>query len=287
MKKILCIVLLVFLLSINIGFAQEIPTMKKYVNDFANVLSTAEEDRINNLCAEIENNWTVEIAVLTVQTTQPMTIEEYSVKVFEKNGIGKKDKDNGLLIVAAIDDRKWRFEVGYGLEPVIPDAKAGRVGEAYLTPYFKEGNYGDGFYYAVDAINKILQNSGDDSFISQQTSSSEDVFFDLIIIFIILIPFMAVIIPIIVYKLAFTQKCPRCGAKMNCHYDDDYVNLRYSNRYIVCDCPKCGKRIKKKSKRKSSFWFFVGGVGHGGFGGGGGGGFGGGSSGGGGGSGGW
>lgn len=280
MKKVFFIAFLVFLLSVNIGFSQEIPTLKKYVNDYANVLSPSDAMRINNLCAEIEKNWTIEVAVLTVKTTQPMTIEEYAVETFQKNGIGKKDKDNGLLIVAAIDDRKWRFEVGYGLEPVINDAKAGRIGRAYLTPYFQNGSYGDGIYYAVDAVNKIFQNSGDDSFISEQTISANDLN-NLLTVFVILIPFIFIVLPIIIYGLAFAQKCPRCGARMNCHYEDSLDG----NSYMICECPKCGKRTKKKKKR--NFFFFAGGFGGGGFGGGGGGGFGGGGSGGGGASGGW
>jgi uncharacterized protein len=280
MKKVLCIAFLVFLLSVGIGFSQEIPTLHKYVNDYAGVLSPSDVARINELCSEIENNSTVEIAVLTVNTTQPMTIEEYAVETFQQNGIGKKDTNNGLLIVAAIGDRKWRFEVGYGLEPIINDAKAGRVGRAYLTPYFQNGSYGDGLYYAVDAVGKIIQNSGDDSFISDQTTASDT--FDPLTVFIILIPFIFILVPIIAYGIAFAQKCPRCGARMNCHYENDLDG----NSYFICECPKCGKRTKKKRKR--NFFFFAGGFGGGGFGGGGGGGgFGGGGSGGGGSSGGW
>jgi len=272
MKKVFFIAFLVFLLFVSIGHAQEIPTLKKYVNDYADVLSTSDESRIDSLCAEIEKNWTVEIAVLTVNTTQPMTIEEYAVKAFEKNGIGKKDKDNGLLIVAAIQDRKWRFEVGYGLEPIINDAKAGRIGRAYLTTYFKEGDYANGLYYAVDAVNKIIQNSGDDSFISEQTSNTEgDVF--TIVILILFASFALLPLIIIFSGLIFAERCPNCGARMKCHYDKD--------GYLVCECPKCGKKTKKK--KRSNFWFFIGGFhGGGGFGGGGGGGFGGGGSGGGG-----
>jgi len=276
MKKVFFIAFLVFLLFVSIGHAQEIPTLKKYVNDYADVLSASDESRIDSLCAEIEKNWTVEIAVLTVQTTQPMTIEEYAVETFEKNGIGKKDKDNGLLIVAAIEDRKWRLEAGYGLEPIINDAKAGRVGRAYLTTYFKEGDYANGLYYAVDAVNKIIQNSGDDSFISEQTSNTEgDVF--TIVILILFASFALLPLIIIFSGLIFAERCPNCGARMKCHYDKD--------GYLVCECPKCGKKTKKK--KRSNFWFFIGGFhGGGGFSGGGGG-FGGGGSGGGGASGGW
>lgn len=278
MKKVLCITLLVFLLFPSIGFSQDIPTLHKYVNDLANVLSDSDEIRINSLCAEIENNWTIEVAVLTVNTTQPMTIEQYAVETFEKNGIGKKDVNNGLLIVAAIQDRKWRLEVGYGLEPIINDAKAGRIGRAYLTPYFQNNSYGDGLYYAVDAVNKVIQNSGDDSFISENNISNIDTV-SFIISIILFVLFLMLPIFFLINKLTFSQKCPRCGERMKCFYQEGF---------IVCDCPKCGKRIKKKKKKAKQFWFFVGGFG-GGFGGGsgGGGGFGGGGSGGGGSSGGW
>ena len=273
MKKVLCIAFLVFLLSINIGLSQEIPTLKKYVNDLANVLPAPDESRIDTLCSEIEKNWTIEIAVLTVQSTEPMSIEEYALKTFEKNGIGKKDKDNGLLIVVAIQDRKWRFEVGYGLEPIINDAKAGRIGRTYLTPYFKEEKYGEGLYYAVDAVNKVIQAGGDISIISEQ-GISEEMAINNIILFLIV--FFFVLLPLILFivRNVIVERCPKCGAKMKCHYKDDYV---------ICECPKCGKKVKKKRERH--FWFFVGGFGGGG--GGGGGGFGGGASGGGGSSGGW
>jgi uncharacterized protein len=132
--------------------SSQIPTLNKYVNDFANVLSTYDIDRINTLCAEIEKNTTAEIAVLTVNTTQPMTIEEYAVDVFQNNGIGKKDTNNGLLIVAAIQDRKWRFEVGKGLTSTLNDSETGSIGETYLNPAFIEGMYGDGLYNAIEAI---------------------------------------------------------------------------------------------------------------------------------------
>ena len=268
MRKFLFFVLfLVFTTSIT--FAQ-VPTLQKYVNDYANVLSSSDIARINALAAEIEENTTVQIAVLTVDTTEPLTIEEYAVEVFEKAGIGYEDKDNGLLIVAAINDRKWRIEIGYGLEPIINDAKAGLIGRTYLVPAFQEGKYGDGLYDAVSAIYLVIQKSGDTSFISEQMD--DDILF--------ILPLILVLIPlfIIIVILISTPRCPKCGARMKCQYKRDYM---------ICECPKCGKKVKKKRKR-APFWFFffVGSRGHGG-GGGYGGGFGGGSSGGGGASGGW
>ena len=129
-----------------------IPTLKKYINDYANILSTSDEEKLNSLASRIETDTTAEVAVLTVQTTQPITIEEYATQTFEKNGIGKKEVDNGLLIVIAVQDRKWRFEVGQGLESILNDTEIEVIGENYLNPVFIEGKYGDGLYNAIEAI---------------------------------------------------------------------------------------------------------------------------------------
>lgn len=267
MRKVLFFVLLL-VFTTSVAFAQ-VPTLQKYVNDNANVLSSSDIARINALAADIEENLTVQVAVLTIDSTEPITIEQYAVEVFEKNGIGYEDTDNGILIVAAIDDRKWRIEVGYGLEPVINDAKAGLIGRTYLVPAFQEERYGDGLYDAVSAIYKVIQNSGDTSFISEQTD--DDIMF--------ILPLLFVFIPMIFIFIALvsTPKCPDCGTRMKCEYKGDYM---------ICECPKCGKKVKKKRNRVPFWFFFV--AGSGGHSGGGyGGGFGGGGSGGGGASGGW
>jgi uncharacterized protein len=276
MKKFaFCIIFLVFISSI--GFSQDIPTLQKYVNDYANVLTSSDISRINSLAVQIERETTVEVAVLTVNTTQPMTIEEYAVRTFEKNGVGKKDKDNGILIVIAIEDRKWKLEIGYGLEPIINDAKAGLIGRTYMTTAFKEGRYGDGLYDAVDAIYKVIQNSGDTSFISEQ--EGYDDFGSLIIISIVILVFILGPFLFLIISSFFTPKCPKCKVRMKV--------ARSSSECIYYRCPKCWKIIRKKRKRRRFLFFYVGGVGGGFGGGGGGGGFGGGGSGGGGASGGW
>jgi uncharacterized protein len=268
-KVVLCTIFLVFISSIVI--AQEIPTLQKYVTDDAGVLSSSDIARINVLAAHIEDNTTVQIAVLTVDTTEPLTIEQYAVEVFEKNGIGFEDKDNGLLMVVAVDDRKWRIEVGYGLEPIITDSTAGLIGRTYMVPAFQDERYGDGIYDAVNAIYTVIQNSGDTSFISEQID------FDVIITLIIVMFFVFIPLIFVIASVISAPKCPKCGGRMKCHVEGDY---------IVCECIKCKKKIKKKRKKVPFWFFFLAGSGRGGgvFGGGG---FGGGSSGGGGASGGW
>lgn len=245
-----------------------IPTIHPYVNDFAGVLTQEDINSVNSIAGEIEKNTTVQVAVLTVRTTQPLTIEEYANRVFRENGIGHRDNNNGLLIVAAIDDRRWRIEVGYGLEGTINDAKAGDIGRTYLTPYFQENQYGVGLLSAVSSIGKIVQGSDDPYLISTQNnylSSSWAWIFYLIVFF-----FLIFLIPLMLN----TSRCPRDGTLMWGRNVDSKT---------VFVCKKCGYRKTKPRKRRAWF-FFLGGFRGGG---GGSGGFGGGSSGGGGASGGW
>jgi uncharacterized protein len=257
----------IFLLFLNSSvYSQEvpIPTLVPYVNDFANVISQDYRNQIQTLSQNIEASTGAEIAVLTINSTQPMSIEEYAVKTFEKNGIGKKGVDNGILIVVAVQDRMWRIEVGYGLEGTINDAKAGRIGRDYMTTSFREGNYGEGFYNAVIALGNEINGT------STEPESVE--WISILPIFIIFIPFVLIVVILLVVKMS-APKCPKCGTRMTAYRQFDFSFYR---------CPKC--RYKKKEKRKRFFWFFVaapGGWTSGG-GGGGGGGFGGGGSGGGG-----
>lgn len=143
---------LYFIFCASVIFAKKYPSSTGLVNDFANVISTEYEEQINNLITEVEQKTSAEIAVVTVNTVAPVDIESYAVELFEKWGIGKKGKDNGVLIIAAIDDRKMRIEVGYGLEGILPDGFCGEIIRQALTPNFKEGNFGQGFLTATKII---------------------------------------------------------------------------------------------------------------------------------------
>ena len=141
--------------------ALDIPTVKHCLNDFSNVVNATDAARINSLCAQIERNTSDEIAILVLNTTQPYEIADFSIKVAEKNGIGKKGVDNGVLMVIATQDRDWRVDVGYGLEGVLNDGKIGSIGRAYMVPYLKNGQWGEGIYSALFAIGGVLSGSGE------------------------------------------------------------------------------------------------------------------------------
>jgi uncharacterized protein len=123
-----------------------------YVSDFADVIPPAEESAIVRMAAELEQKTGAEIAVVTLKSLEGGQIDDFTNRLFERWGVGKKGKDNGLMFLAAMQERKMRIEVGYGLEGAIPDAKAGRIRRDIITPWFKAGNPGRGIRDGVAAL---------------------------------------------------------------------------------------------------------------------------------------
>jgi uncharacterized protein len=111
-----------------------------YVNDFAGVLSQSGRDQLTALCTEVDQKAHAQIAVVTVKSLDGKPIEDYSIALATQWGIGPKQSSTGVLILLAVQDHKDRIEVGYGLEPILPDGKVGGfMREA--VPYLQEGNY--------------------------------------------------------------------------------------------------------------------------------------------------
>lgn len=134
------------------GASGELPAPTGFVNDFAGVLSQADRQRLEELSSSLEARTGVEMAIVTVRTTGEESIQMYAVRLFEAWGVGKRGRDNGILVLAAMEDRRVWVEVGYGLEGVLPDGKVGAILDRYLVPAFKEGRYGDGLYACARAL---------------------------------------------------------------------------------------------------------------------------------------
>ena len=142
------------LLVASTVFAQEVPELTAPVNDFANVIDAGAKNEIDALIRKLQNATGDAIAVATIKTFKPYPdMQSYTVKMFENHGkgIGIKGKDNGVLILLAVDDRQVRIEPGYGLEGVITDGFAGETSRQ-MTPYFREGNYGAGLLAGTTRI---------------------------------------------------------------------------------------------------------------------------------------
>ncbi|MDF7823147.1 TPM domain-containing protein [Pontiellaceae bacterium B12227] len=128
-----------------------------YVNDFAYILSEADEQRINRVIVELNQKTGAEIAVVTLKTLAGRDIDDFTNRLFEKWGVGQEGKDNGLMFLCAMQDRKMRIEVGYGLEGIISDSKAGRIRRDIITPHFKAGNPAAGILAGVRALSDVVE----------------------------------------------------------------------------------------------------------------------------------
>ncbi|HPC46814.1 MAG TPA: TPM domain-containing protein, partial [Deltaproteobacteria bacterium] len=120
-----------------------------YVVDTAGVIDKGARSRLNSLLMELEQKTGAQFVVLTVPSTGGVPIEEYAIARAQGWGLGRKGKDDGLLLVIAVNDRKYRFETGYGLESTLPDSFLGSVGRGAMVPAFRKGDYTGGIETAV------------------------------------------------------------------------------------------------------------------------------------------
>ncbi|MGB9122819.1 MAG: TPM domain-containing protein, partial [Candidatus Angelobacter sp.] len=114
---------------------------KGYVNDFAGVLDASSSESIRNICQQIDQNAHAQIAIVTIHSLDGADVESYSSDLYKAWGIGPKSSNRGVLILLAINDRKRRIEVGYGLEPILPDGKVGGFGRE-AVPFLRQNQYG-------------------------------------------------------------------------------------------------------------------------------------------------
>jgi uncharacterized protein len=111
-----------------------------YVNDFAHVLSEGTVNDLDNICLQLDQKAKAQVAVVTINSLDGRDIEGYAVDLFHQWGIGNKATNHGLLILLAVKDHKYRYEVGYGLEPILPDGKVGGFGRD-AVPLLRQGDY--------------------------------------------------------------------------------------------------------------------------------------------------
>src|SRR3990167_3697319 len=161
MKWLQKYVAILMLLAILLPIASAItyPQLTGYVTDNANIIDADYRQKITDLADKINKETTVEIAVLTIQSLEGDSPENYAVQTFRQNGVGKKDNNNGLLILVSKNDRKYRFEVGYGLESTVTDSMKVPIGDKIITPNFKQGQYGKGIYESMIVIDGLVTNN--------------------------------------------------------------------------------------------------------------------------------
>ena len=149
----LCTVLIVLALACSVWAAY--PKPQGYVNDFANVLDRKSQSELQILAEQLRKDQGVELAVVTVTSTDPMDPKEYTTGLFNEWKIGGQE-DSGLLMLLAVVEGAIEVEPGYGLEGVLPDGLIGAVIDQEGLPHFKDGDYGAGLTAMAKAYARIL-----------------------------------------------------------------------------------------------------------------------------------
>lgn len=130
-----------------------------FVNDFAGILDASTKQTLEAKLGALDQATGAQVAVVTVGSLDGETVEGYSIRLAEEWGIGDKERDSGILILVAPNEREVRIEVGYGLEGPVTDLQAGLIIRNVMIPAFKQGDYDKGISESVDALSAVIMKS--------------------------------------------------------------------------------------------------------------------------------
>lgn len=150
------IYLLIILVLSNTVQAQEFPAKSnRLVNDFASLLNADEVNSLEQKLVAYNDSTSSQISIVIIKSLEGYEVSDYTVRLANAWGIGKADKNNGAIILVALDEKKMSIQTGYGLEGALPDAICKRIIERELKPSFKAGNFYEGFDLATTAMFKF------------------------------------------------------------------------------------------------------------------------------------
>ncbi len=132
-------------------------TVNGYLSNPDKILSVQSETKINRLLLELERTTSIEFSIVILNSISGLPSKDFAVSLFEKWGIGKKGKDNGLLLLIALQERRWEFETGYGLEGILPDIKLKQTGERLLVPALRSKDYETGLTEVIAEISRLVE----------------------------------------------------------------------------------------------------------------------------------
>ncbi len=134
-----------------------VPPPEGYVNDHANILSEREKAGLESILRRFEAETTNQVVLLVIPSLEGDSLEDFSIRVAEAWKVGQKGKDNGVIFLVAVEDRKARIEVGYGLEGALTDAQSGRILQNLVFPAFRQGAYESGIQAGLVGILQSIQ----------------------------------------------------------------------------------------------------------------------------------
>lgn len=163
-----------FLLFIPVTFSQpDTPALKYWANDYTNTFNNSELQILNQQLKSFQDSTSNQVVFLMINSLNNYPVEYYTMDVVEKNKIGTKKFNNGVLFFVAKDDRKMRIEVGYGLEGALPDVLSSSIIRNIIAPYFRNGNYFTGIYKGITAIISAVK--GEYQALPQKTRKKKNV----------------------------------------------------------------------------------------------------------------
>ncbi len=153
MKKTIAL-LATALLSVANIFSLTVPALTNPVTDQANIISSQEEQALNQYLNQLNAQYGIQMAVLTIPSLEGESLEMYSIQVADEWKLGSADQDNGALLLVAYNEREIRIEVGYGLEAVLTDALSGQIIRQIIVPYFQQGDFGSGIIAGIQVMSQ-------------------------------------------------------------------------------------------------------------------------------------
>ncbi len=212
-KKILLSILFYIILCINFLYALEVPNAPdRRITDLTSTLSLSESSLLEQRLAVFEKRTTIQIAVLIISSLQGDSLEDYSIRLADKWEIGQKGTDNGVIVLIVKNDQKIRIEIGYGLEPSLPDGLAGSVISEDMAPYFRKNQFFEGINHGISAIinatdQKFTQAETDDSLLTK-ILGTDPVF---LVLFVII--FLLAILVCVMFIKSFFSEMKTPGSK--------------------------------------------------------------------------
>lgn len=247
-----------------------------YTCNPAGILSKAACDSIDHMLYQLEEKTGIETVVAVVPSIGQEDCFEFSHQLLNKWGVGKKGKNNGLVILLVTDQRCIQFYTGYGLEGDLPDAICKRIQTKYMVPYLKTGNWDKGMVNGVRAVYQRL----DGSMVNDDDSNEKGLSGSMLLLAVLGFLGVALIISIVAIRAA--TRCPKCGKHKLQRSGSAVVSKRngVKTEDVTYTCMNCGHTLVRRQQTYDDDYHgrggrgggpFIGGFGGGGFSGGGGG----------------
>ncbi len=188
MRKTIIALLLIILSAA--GFAQDFPAKpNKLVNDYTGTLSAEQIQHLEQKLVAFDDSTSIQVAIAVLKSVGEYDINEYALELGRKWGVGTKGKDNGVMIVVALGDRKISIQTGYGVEGVLPDMYTRRIIDNDIKPHFKAGDYFGGLDAGTDAIISVTKGEykNDKSKVTRNGKGGSAVFIVIIIVIVVII----------------------------------------------------------------------------------------------------